>query len=159
MQACVLPTEIIIEIAYQSRDVYVVMSATCRRLRKELDLVRGMDSKRWLRRYVSYWRDSAMILDRYWGTTCDTGTRITYWMFDRMIEFLYPDNRMLFIQYKWNVDDPRVGYMRKLTRAGPWPNTQCDISWEHLTPCTTFEAVINELLDHPDLVIWDSYKK
>lgn len=145
----ILPYEILAEIAMHRRDVYLATSSTCARLRRELSLSRAMT--KFVRRYVFCSIGYGCIRDRMWCSTDDIGDTVIYWIHERMLEHRRKDGGYTYIQYAWDREGERDSTMRRISehRVGE----DMTLRYEPITPCNTFEAVINELCDHDDLCI------
>lgn len=156
-----MPWEILREIAYMRRDVFLAMSSTCKLLRGALSPFKAENERRFIRRYITMCYDTLHIRDRWWLSCDHVGITITIFTHDKVIEFLYPDNTTRVIQYSWNShDNTHCGQMRKITTYAPIGINpyQRPISetLEPITPCNTFEAVVNDVCDL-DIVIYDYY--
>lgn len=158
MEACVFPIELIETIAMMRRDVFIALSSTCKRARKALSWSQCVNERRFQRRYVNIFHETIFIIDRWWLSGENIGASKTCWVYDKLIEILYPDNTSMVIQYKWNEGVECDGSMRKIIKLGPWPELMNPRHYEvryEAIGCNTFENVVNGFADHDDLRIYD----
>ncbi|QJX71787.1 hypothetical protein F-M6_0024 [Faustovirus] len=163
-----IPFEILCDIAWRRRDVYIAISATCRQLRGELSLIKGIKARRFVRRHVYMDVDQALIKDAYWCYPGDddiiTAPQVMFWLHAQLIEIKYPDTCTIIYSY----DNKQYQPTREIykTRGQDANGGKCyrhidceytDGEWEPVTPCTQFEAVITEYLEEriDDLIIHD----